>query len=800
MRPTTKMLQARFILVLFLLLALFGSTTSLVQSGPPEHGGPPEQGGPPAQEGLLISSTNQKLTKVSHDLFALLQEYEAYLILGSSGALKPRNSVLPVIGNLVVVDAVALGNSEALLADLEALGLQKGAAYGRMVSGWLPIDAIDDVNALDSLNFIRPAYAITNVGLVDSQGDSAMNSDDARITWGVDGTGVTVGTLSDSYDCAPAPITDATTDVTNGDLPAGIAVLDDTACPNSDEGRAMMQIIADVAPGANQAFRTAFNGMADFAQGIEELATVAGADVIVDDISYLGEPFFQDGIIAQAVDTVVGMGVAYFSSAGNAGPKSYESPFRSSGGTVGDAHDFDPGPGVDNLQSVTIPEGATVKLTLQWDQPFFSVSGAPGCTNDLNFAITDDPFTTVLASSIIQNVGGDPLEILTFTNPGPGTDFNILIEKNVPAGGPDPGLIKYVDFGGVLWINEYFTGSSTSVGHANAAGAAAVGAAAYILTPEFGTDPAVLQPFSSAGGTPILFATDGTRLPAAEYRPTPLIVAPDSVNTTFFKAGYDPDSDGFPNFAGTSAAAPHAAAVAALLLEARTSLSPAQVYGLLEDTALDMDSPDIPGFPDGFDDDSGYGLIDANAALALLAETPEGYSVSLPLVLNSYDHSQLLQNGSFDTGAWTPWQTVGSPGLDDQVYRSASYSARLAGRNDVESDYVVQEVTVPVIATEVTLDFWYRVSGNDPSSPEDFLCVEILDTTASWVLVPIFCNTLYLEPQDQWINFQYVLTGTELTPIMGQTVLVSFQAWTNATNPSTVWVDDVSFKVTGANP
>jgi len=794
MRQTTKMMQARFILVLFLLLALFGGTTSLVQSAPLEQGGPPEQGG------LLISSTDQKLTKVSHDLLTLHQEYQAYLIQGSGGVLKPSNSVLPVIGNWVVVDAVALGDTNALLADLEALGLRKAAAYGRMVSGQLPIDVIDDLDALDSLNFVRPAYVITNVGLVDSQGDVAMNSDDARTTWGVDGTGVTVGTLSDSYDCAPAPITNAATDVANGDLPAGISVLDDTACPETDEGRAMMQIIADVAPGADQAFHTAWNGMADFAQGIEELATVAGANVIVDDVGYLGEPFFQDGIIAQAVDTVVGMGVAYFSSAGNAGRRSYESPFRSSGGTDGDSHDFDPGPGVDNLQSVTIPEGATVKLSLQWDQPFFAISGSPGCTNDLNFGITDDPFTTVLASSVNPNVGGDPLEILTFTNPGPGTAFNILIEKDVSAGGPDPGLMKYMDFGGVLIINEYDTGSSTCVGHPNAAGAVAVGAAPYILTPAFGTDPAVLESFSSAGGTAILFATDGTRLSTAEYRPTPLIVAPDNANTTFFSAGYDPDSDGFPNFPGTSAAAPHAAAVAALLLDARASLTPAQVYAFLKDTALDMDSPNIPGFPDGFDNGSGYGLIDANAALTLLNETPEGFSVSLPLVLNSYDHSQLLQNGSFDTGDWTPWQIVESPGLDDQVYRSASYSARLAGRNDVDSDYVVQEVTVPANATEVTLDFWYRVSGNDPSPPEDFMCVEILDSTASWVLVPIVSLDLYLEPQDQWVNLQYVLTGAELAPLLGQTVLVSFQAGTNATNPSTVWVDDVSFKVTGTNP
>jgi hypothetical protein len=135
--------------------------------------------------------------------------------------------------------------------------------------------------------------------------------------------------------------------------------------------------------------------------------------------------------------------------------------------------------------------------------------------------------------------------------------------------------------------------------------------------------------------------------------------------------------------------------------------------------------------------------------------------------------------------------------LDDQVYRSASYSARLAGRNNVDSDYVVQEVMVSSSAAEVRLDFWYRVSGNDSSSSPDFMCVEILDSEFSTVLVPVVFYDLFTQPQNRWLNFQHMFTGTELTPLLGKTALVSFQGWTNATNPSTAWVDDVSLKVTG---
>ena len=86
-------------------------------------------------------------------------------------------------------------------------------------------------------------------------------------------------------------------------------------------------------------------------------------------------------------------------------------------------------------------------------------------------------------------------------------------------------------------------------------------------------------------------------------------MAPDGANTTFFGSDSTMDADTFPNFFGTSAAAPHAAAVAALLLEAVPTLTPAAVYSALESTAIDMGPP-------GFDNDSGFGLIQADAALA----------------------------------------------------------------------------------------------------------------------------------------------------------------------------------------
>ena len=137
---------------------------------------------------------------------------------------------------------------------------------------------------------------------------------------GLDGTGQTVGVLSDSYDTATLdlfgdPLTiHAAEDIASGDLPGPgnpnnpnpVIVIEDFPDPDAaDEGRAMLQIVHDVAPKAKLAFATAFVSKMGFADNIRKLRTDAHCSVIVDDIIYTEEPMFSDGIIAQAVDDVV---------------------------------------------------------------------------------------------------------------------------------------------------------------------------------------------------------------------------------------------------------------------------------------------------------------------------------------------------------------------------------------------------------------------------------------------------------------------------------------------------------------
>jgi hypothetical protein len=528
------------------------------------------------------------------------------------------DKLIQVEKGFVAVDITAKDKVESLIPDLKKLGMKDYYIYGRMISCKIPIQNISGLSSLVNLKYARPAYKPkTNVGSVTSQGDVAQRSDVARKTYNVKGRGVKVGVLSDSYNA----LNGADSLINIGDLPGtgnpkgyltNVDVLKDS--PGTDEGRAMLEIIHDVAPSAELAFHTANGGQAAFANGILALQK-AGSDVIVDDIIYFAEPFFEDGIVAQAVDEVVAKGATYFSAAGNQGRYSYEASFRNSGiepfgPDYGVAHDFGGG---DIFQEITIPKEGTLLLILQWDDPFYSVSGN-GAKSDIDFFLLNDEKDSILTGSIDDNIGNDPIEGFYFENTGEETTFNIVITKS---GGPAPKIIKYIDFEGYISFNEFNTSGSTIFGHSNAKGAIAVGAVRYNRTPAFGVNPPIIEAFSSAGGTKIYFNSQGKRK-NPEIRHKPEITAPNGGNSTFFIPGLDYEGDGFPNFFGTSASAPHAAGVAALILNAaaKSSNEKADVEWALKQSAIDMDDPLSDHFDVGFDYVSGYGFVQADLAIA----------------------------------------------------------------------------------------------------------------------------------------------------------------------------------------
>jgi hypothetical protein len=599
------------------------------------------------------SYAQKKPSKLSPDLIELQKNQSAdqqqaesansAARTAASEGLKAMNN-LQIFDEHVVIEAIATTDPSVLLVELEVNGLQKGSYFGGLVSGLFPINKISTLEGISALKYARPAYKpMTNIGSVTSQGDLSQLSDVSRASFGVDGSGFRVGVLSDSWD----NLGGQASGIASGDLPSDIIVIEELPGGGSDEGRAMGELIFDVAPGSSLAFHTAFLGQPDFANGILDLAA-AGSDVIVDDVIYFAEPMFQDGIIGQAADMVVDAGIPYFSSAGNNLDESYESPFNNggtfdladffSGAPIGEyvLHDFDPGEGVDFFQEVVIGDnGGDILLSFQWDDPFASVcAGCPGADTDLDvfLALVDGDFNSMFfdLSAANPNIGGDPVEILGVSAGGAVTAYLVIGKWTGKVGdmqydlgpNPDPGLIKYVNFGSVS-ITEFATQSGTSFGHSNAAGAVSVGAVRYDRSPEYGTNPPLREVFSSSGGVPTFYDIQGNRIDK-EVRRKPEISAVQGTNNTFF--GFDYEGDGFPNFFGTSASAPHAAGVAALMLQAADgNLTPAQITTAMMESAVDMDDPRSPEFDTGFDFATGAGFLQADAAIGAVLGVPSVY-------------------------------------------------------------------------------------------------------------------------------------------------------------------------------
>ena len=561
-------------------------------------------------------------SKIGAELTSLYNAY-SYDPDNFAGA---TDAIFQLDGQRVLIEVVAYNGMYAdLMSSLSALGftvVTEDAPLDR-ATGWIDIGNLLQLNGFAALDYARPVYpgvsnyTVPPTGLTNSQGDKAMHSDFARLGFDINGAGVKIGVLSNSYDTKNK----AAQDVVNGDLPGAgnpngylsdVHVLKDLSANygvHSDEGRAMLQIVHDIAPGAELAFRTGYLGEQDMADGIRELAD-AGCDVIVDDLSYITEPFFRDGVITGAIDEVVAGGVTFFSSAGNFGRASYTGTFipAAAPSTInGLAHDFS-GTG-DIFQAVSLPEG-DYTLVMQWDDG--SHPGMLTTQTDLDIFLSDDVGFALLGFNR-ENVGGYPIEVVPFSVSGDTVESNIVVAR---ASGPDvPVTFKYILFrgGSLFTMLEYDQGNSTIVGHPNASGAISVGAVRYDKNPVYSPglyEKPVIMSFSSLGGTPV----DGV------VRSKPDITAPNGVNTTvdLGNGDWDGDTDTHPNFFGTSAASPHAAAVAALILEAKARfdagnpIDPEGIRTLLKTTAIDMDAP-------GDDLVSGSGFIQAHRALMTFA-------------------------------------------------------------------------------------------------------------------------------------------------------------------------------------
>ncbi|WP_254512105.1 S8 family serine peptidase [Anatilimnocola floriformis] len=554
-------------------------------------------------------------TRLNRDLAQIGYDFDQSRLLGSAGKFTPHLSNLSVRGDQILIEANTTGSVSVLASDLKTLGSEGLTIAGSSISAWLPMNRIRDLAGLSSLAYAQAAPLAygSHIGAANTQGDMSIYTDALRTQLGFDGTGVVVGVISDSYNRKGGAI-QAPNDVTSGDLPGTtnpygnttpVSLLDDTYV-GSDEGRAMLQIIHDIAPKATLKFHTGFPTKAKMVEAIQDLKD-AGATIIVDDLIFYDEPMFQDGAIAQKVDEVVAAGVTYISAAGNAAKQSYESTGfdvsgvqRNYGRGNMDLLDFNFGLGVDAFQQITIPANQEVRITLQWQEPYKSEAPTSlGAQQDLDLLVYNAAGTIPLYSSTNNNYAGDPFEFIYIDNRGSAAfNANLVIARATTFYGAM--TIKYVIDNPYVTITDYPSNAGTAFGHTNAAGAISVGASTRDSTPA--STPPTLEFYSSRGYVPIYFDKFGVALPAPVYRNTPDIVAPSNVDNTFFGTDDPMDLGSKPNFTGTSAAAPHIAGLVALMKQSNPNLSPAQVLSLLEQTAKDMQSDGV------YDYNTGWGL------------------------------------------------------------------------------------------------------------------------------------------------------------------------------------------------
>ena len=577
-----------------------------------------------ARQRALKASRVGREVKVG-SLLRAYQQIEAAAEPTPVGRVRAMRSRLPILGvepDGSVRARIHLRGGPEAEAAIRALGVRIARVSDdrRVLYAALSAADIDRVAAQAVVAKISPVVgAQVHAGSVLSEGVAALRVDRVQSQLRVSGKSIRIGVISDGIASIAAPAATGDIPTTKAGLPrVELCPLNDNS---GDEGTAMLEIVHDVAPSAALAFCPAFGdtGQQGLADAVTWLATQAfggkGADVIVDDVGYLTEPFFQDGVIAQAVDAAVAHGVSYFSSAGNSADAHYEHVYRDvvPGDDLVypyDTHDFGSVAGLprDNgWDGVVAGNDNFFAAFMQWNDPFgasandydiyiFDTQGLLAGDPDSDFPIGGSGFEE-------QDGDDDPAEVAFIVNqfaaPGPVgvvKGFFMVIDRFFA----DPSSLLELQFNGFFAVDPSKNIAEGSIfGHAASRGAMAVAATGAVENVDGTANPNldIIEEFSSRGPSRIFFTPDGAAAP--EVRRKPNTTATDGTSVTGVNF--------FTPFFGTSASAPHAAAVAVLLKDVDPGLRPAGIARILRETALERGTP-------GFDTTWGFGLIDAFAA------------------------------------------------------------------------------------------------------------------------------------------------------------------------------------------
>ena len=493
---------------------------------------------------------------------------------------------------------------------LKSIGMEVRDTFSmggwEIVGGFLPVGSILALADTPGLKAARPSDVTRpdGVGFTDSQGTvtnqwEALTRADVwtAIRAADNGSGIDVGVISDSVNRVGTGLTQS---YNAGNLPNPITVVED-AGSGVDEGRAMLELIYDVAPGANLFFHSAY-GVSGHAAAFDRLRD-QGVDIIADDIPNFSEPVFQQGPISIATEEVyTTSSVLSFLSAGNRNDEGYAATW--SNGDADRLHNF---LGGDETLEFTLAAGGDQTIYLHWDQPW----GGSGLDIDIRVydRNPDGSVGALLFDSNQDNTPmgfpiGNPIETLSFTNTsGSAKSYHVaFIVEDGPADGSLAAgrqLQMYMPDSDneITWLDNYTNDEPAINPNRNADSVFVIGAVPW-------NNPGTIEGFSSRGPITRYYSDGGSAYGTPVTLNYPNFHAADGTST---------GTTGFGNFFGTSAAAPNAAAVGALVLDVagssgRGDLTFTQMFNIFRDTAVGTNAGGA------WSNTYGYGRIDALGA------------------------------------------------------------------------------------------------------------------------------------------------------------------------------------------
>lgn len=405
---------------------------------------------------------------------------------------------------------------------------------------------INDISKLNGvISISQVIQPITYTGKYTTEGDSILLADKVRSQYKLTGKGIKVGVISDGVN----HIADSQK---TGDLPPNVKILSNSY--GGDEGTAMLEIIHDIAPDAELYFHDCGRNKIAFNRAIDNLIS-AGCNIICDDVGWLTEPYFEDGIIANHISEITSSkNIIYISAAGNSANRHFQGNFFNRGDNF---MDFSYGRSKYQGLYAQLKNGGQFIAVLQWDDKF----GESSNNYDL-YLYNADTGSIIASSETIQNGKNDPIETLVISNYGKTINVGIAVKKV-------SGIAKTIEIYGYnspMYTNNIVSQDSI-FGHPAIKNVVTVGA---IYSKDTGYD--TIESYSSQGDVTITYPY--------EIRQKPDICGIDGVSIT---------GVGFTKpFYGTSAAAPHIAGICALAWSGAPSKTANDIRQALYSSAIDL--------------------------------------------------------------------------------------------------------------------------------------------------------------------------------------------------------------------